>query len=63
MLGNLSALASNLGIRCEVSLESAMACGIGICQGCVVERIGGGKKYSLICTEGPVYNSRTVRIN
>jgi dihydroorotate dehydrogenase electron transfer subunit len=62
MLRNLSLLALDLGIPCEVSLESAMACGIGICQGCVVEHTGGGKKYSLTCTEGPVYNSLAVRI-
>ena len=49
-------------LPCEVSLESSMACGIGICQGCPVERIGGEKKYSLICREGPVFSNETVKL-
>ena len=62
MLRALSELASGHGIPCEVSLETAMACGIGICQGCPVERVGGGKKYSLACKEGPVFDATTIRI-
>jgi dihydroorotate dehydrogenase electron transfer subunit len=62
MLSALGALAESRGIPCEVSLESAMACGIGICQGCPVERSSSGKKYSLICKEGPVFDSRTLVI-
>jgi dihydroorotate dehydrogenase electron transfer subunit len=37
-----------------------MACGIGICQGCPVEMSGGDKKYSLICKEGTVYDTRSI---
>ena len=62
MLESLSQLAHEFGILCEASLESAMACGIGICQGCPVERVGMGKKYSLICKEGPVFDTRTIRV-
>lgn len=62
MLRSLSRLAAEYDIPCEVSLESVMACGIGICQGCPVERAEGAKKYSLICKEGTVFDSRTIRI-
>jgi dihydroorotate dehydrogenase electron transfer subunit len=37
-----------------------MACGVGICQGCPVENTGGDKKYSLICKDGPVFNSKSI---
>lgn len=62
MLKSLSLLAEEFDIPCEVSLESVMACGIGICQGCPVERVGHEKKYSLICKEGTVFESRQIRI-
>lgn len=42
-------------LLCEVSLESAMACGIGVCQACVVE-VDKDKPYKLICKHGPVFN-------
>jgi dihydroorotate dehydrogenase electron transfer subunit len=62
MLKSLSLLAHELQIPCEVSLESVMACGVGICQGCPVERTEGEKKYSLICKEGTVFDSESIRI-
>jgi dihydroorotate dehydrogenase electron transfer subunit len=48
------------GIACELSLESEMACGIGICQGCPIERTDGERKYALVCTEGPCFDSRDI---
>lgn len=69
MLRTLAVLANSLNIPCEVSLECAMACGFGICQGCPVERTraiqpedSNQKKYSLVCKEGPVFNIRDVVI-
>ena len=62
MLNALSELANEFSIPCEVSLESAMACGVGICQGCPVETTSAAKKYALICKEGTVFDTRTIRI-
>ena len=62
MLNALSELANEFSLPCEVSLESAMACGIGICQGCPIEIANGEKKYSLICKEGTVFDTRKIRI-
>ena len=62
MLKALAALAASNNIPCEVSLESVMACGVGICQGCPVENAHGEKKYSLICTQGTVFDASTIRI-
>jgi dihydroorotate dehydrogenase electron transfer subunit len=47
------------GIECAVSLEQVMACGVGACMGCAVKIIG-ENPYSRVCTEGPVFNSKTV---
>jgi dihydroorotate dehydrogenase electron transfer subunit len=60
MLKALSEYADAAGIECELSLEGDMACGIGICQGCPVERADGKKKYSLVCVEGPTFNSHDI---
>ena len=38
-------------------LESQMACGIGLCKGCVVDTDSGTK---LICVDGPAFNLREV---
>lgn len=69
MLKNLALLAASHGIPCEVSLECTMACGFGICQGCPVERVRNGqassgdqRKYSLVCKEGPVFDTQEVII-
>jgi len=55
MLRILAELAKIRKICCEVSMEEHMACGIGICQGCPVERTGDGAKYALVCKDGPVF--------
>jgi dihydroorotate dehydrogenase electron transfer subunit len=62
MLKALGALAIESKIPCEVSLEGPMACGIGICQGCPVELTGTGRKYALMCKDGPVFDVQTIRL-
>ncbi len=60
MLRRLSEFAQQKRIECYASLECAMACGVGLCQGCPVETISGKKKYALVCKEGPVFETSTV---
>jgi dihydroorotate dehydrogenase electron transfer subunit len=45
--------------RCSVSLETPMACGIGICFSCVakVRQEGGGWDWKRTCVEGPVFDA------
>jgi len=62
MLRALSDLAKRKNICCEMSLEGQMACGVGICQGCPVERSHGSSKYALICKEGPTFISTDVHL-
>jgi dihydroorotate dehydrogenase electron transfer subunit len=62
MLAALAQLAAERNIPCEISLETPMACGVGLCQGCPVELAGEGPRYALVCRDGPVFDARTVRI-
>ncbi len=62
MLRALSAVAAARDIPCELSLEGSMACGVGLCQGCPVERTAGGRKYALVCTDGPTFESTEITL-
>ncbi len=39
--------------KVQVSAESRMGCGWGVCEGCVIPSAGGG--YRKCCTDGPVF--------
>ena len=54
MMRVVAKYARNHNIKCEVSLENHMACGIGACLCCVTDTIDGHK---CTCTEGPVFDS------
>jgi len=60
MLAAVAGLAQRWDIDCQVSTESRMACGIGLCQSCAVEckAAEGGTTYKLCCKDGPVFDSR-----
>jgi len=53
MLAALTRLARDRGVQAELSLEEPMACGVGVCLGCVVELDDG--RYAASCKEGPVF--------
>jgi len=53
MMQSVASLAKKAGVRCEVSLENMMACGIGACLCCVTDTQNGHK---CVCTDGPVFN-------
>jgi dihydroorotate dehydrogenase electron transfer subunit len=55
MLKAVCLLAREREIDCELSLEAHMACGFGVCLGCVVPvRRDDGTGYDRVCVEGPV---------
>jgi dihydroorotate dehydrogenase electron transfer subunit len=61
MLKAVAGIAKDHGIKCQVSLESKMACGVGACMGCVVKvRDGDGFKYVRVCNEGPVFDAEDI---
>ncbi len=49
-------------IRCQVSLEERMACGLGACLGCAVavRGEGGKREYRRVCRDGPVFDLREI---
>ncbi len=51
-------------IPAQFSLEARMACGYGVCQGCVIPVGDGGDpaglRYRKVCTEGPVFPAADV---
>ena len=56
-------MAEEKGIECEISLEERMACGVGACLGCACRTVKNGVEgYSHVCKDGPVFNSREVRL-
>jgi len=57
MLKKISETADEFGIDCQVSLETKMACGIGVCLGCACVTKQG---YKMACKDGPVFNARDI---
>ncbi|MEW6517357.1 MAG: dihydroorotate dehydrogenase electron transfer subunit [candidate division FCPU426 bacterium] len=57
MLAVVADLAEKHGVAAEVSLETVMACGLGVCNGCV-RRVNG--QYQRVCADGPVFDAAAV---
>ncbi len=61
MLKAVFRVAESLKLPCDVSLESPMSCGLGICFGCVVdyrsEENPGEWDYRRTCVDGPVFDA------
>jgi dihydroorotate dehydrogenase electron transfer subunit len=62
MMEAVAGWAAARGLPCEVSLETPMACGIGICFTCVAAIRGpdGEWDYRRTCVEGPVFDADRV---
>lgn len=61
MLKGVVALANEYGVRCQVSLEERMGCGVGACLVCACKTNKDGKEgYSHVCKDGPVFESGQV---
>ena len=59
MMEAVAELCHAAAARCLVSLETPMACGIGICFSCVakVRQPDGGWDYKRTCVEGPIFDA------
>lgn len=56
MLHALADLAQRWQTPCHLSLETPMACGVGICFSCVTRlRTGTGWDYRRVCVDGPIF--------
>lgn len=51
MFRTLAALLEKTGIEGSFAMESEMACGFGVCLGCVVPTVEG--RFATLCKEGP----------
>ncbi|WP_425448989.1 dihydroorotate dehydrogenase electron transfer subunit [Dethiothermospora halolimnae] len=61
MIKKVMDLAKKHNVKCQVSLEERMACGIGACLGCSIEIADGSMKK--VCVDGPVFWSNEVIID
>lgn len=61
MLKGVAAICKEHNIRCEISLEERMACGIGACLGCACRTVRNDEEYfAHVCKDGPVFNAEEV---
>ena len=57
----VSDICNVLNVPAQISMESYMACGTGICLGCVVPVRGvNGTEYKKVCSNGPVFDGGEV---
>ena len=54
MMKAVSSRVTRRGLACQISVETKMACGFGVCLGCSVKV---GDEYRLACTHGPVFEA------
>lgn len=60
MLRAVGSLCLARGVPCQVSVETMMPCGLGVCMGCVVkirDASEAGWSYLRSCYEGPVFRA------
>ena len=58
MMKAVARSADERNIRCEVSLENMMACGVGACLCCVTDTDEG---HRCVCKDGPVFDITTMK--
>lgn len=58
MMKAVARSAADRGLRCEVSLENMMACGVGACLCCVTDTDQG---HRCVCKDGPVFDISTMK--
>ena len=66
MMMSVANFSKRENINCDFALETIMACGVGICQGCTVTkktRVDHNtyrEKYALACIDGPIFNIKEI---
>lgn len=62
MMAAVADICADAGVSCEVSLETPMACGIGICFSCVARVKTGEESWDFrrTCVEGPVFDGQQI---
>lgn len=61
MLKKISEISQKFNLPAYVTMESRMACGLGVCYGCVVKIMDGKTPvYKRVCKDGPVFPAEKV---
>jgi dihydroorotate dehydrogenase electron transfer subunit len=64
MMAAVARVCARAGMPCRLSLETFMACGVGICNACAVkvrdDRFVEGYRYDRCCIDGPVFDAAQV---
>ncbi len=61
MLKNVVSIAKEYSVKCEVSLEQRMACGVGACLVCACKTVKDGESFlKHVCKDGPVFDGEEV---
>ena len=63
MLGCVIGIAEKHHVPCQVSIETAMACGMGACLGCAVEGRADQGRYLHACLDGPVFDAGDLKLD
>lgn len=53
MLVYIQKICKEAGIKCYLSMENRMACGVGACLGCTIKTTEGNRR---VCKDGPVFD-------
>jgi dihydroorotate dehydrogenase electron transfer subunit len=56
MYASLKVFLAKNKIPCQVLVEERMACGLGLCFGCVKKTLDEAEPYKRACVEGPVFD-------
>jgi dihydroorotate dehydrogenase electron transfer subunit len=62
MMRKVAELSKKHNIRCQVSMEERMGCGVGACLVCACRtyKIDGTETHSFVCKDGPIYEAEEV---
>jgi dihydroorotate dehydrogenase electron transfer subunit len=60
MMKAVAEIARARGLKCFVSVEGEMACGIGVCLGCAYPTVGEQRPFHYACVDGPVFDAAKI---
>ena len=56
MMKGVVEICQGMNWRCQVSMETMMACGMGACLGCAIPKPNDLHSYQHVCKDGPVFD-------
>jgi dihydroorotate dehydrogenase electron transfer subunit len=64
MMHRMAQISLAYDIPCQLSLDKVMACGVGVCRGCVVQVVDPGSpqrfRNQTVCQDGPVFEAKAL---